>query len=300
VGLGNLFMEDSKPLLVAVEGDDLGKMLEAGLDAIGGLGKLVSGKGVVLKPNLVAAEPPPVSTPIEMVIAVGKLAQDAGAGPITACDCNASGVAKAIKFEALEYPSHLKEAGFEMDAVDFADRISHVFVSKEGWRSHPTIGVVKTMHESDVIINLPMVKRHGSARFTCALKNHFGSVYGPLRFVAHKKQDSDEESGTEYFDIALAEFADAVRPELNIVDARSLLIRGGPTMKGKARAKDGVNRIILCGDMVATDVYCARLMAEHDDTFTTDMISLQIETAEKLGVGVGDPDNVVVKEIIVT
>ncbi len=297
-GLGNLFMEDSRPLLVAVEGDDLGKMLEAGLDAIGGLGKLVSGKSVVLKPNILNTQPPPITTPVDITIAVGKHAQGAGATSIVACDGSA-GAAKTVKFEGLGYPAPLKEAGFGLDPVAFDDRMAHVFVGKEGWRSHPTIGVAKPLHEADVIINLPVVKRHDSARFTCALKNHFGSVYGPLRFVAHKKQDS-EENGTEFFDIALAEFADAVRPELNIVDARTLLIRSGPSMKGKARAKDGVNRIILCGDMVATDVYCARLMAEHDDTFSPDMISLQIETAEKLGVGVGDPNNVVVKEIIVT
>ena len=297
-GLGNLFMEGDKPLLVVVEGQDMGKMLDAGIKALGGLEKLVSGKGVVLKPNLVASQPPPVTTPIEMVVAVGKRAQKAGAGKIIACDCNASGVAKAMKFEAMQYPSHLEEAGIEMDAVDFADRISHVFVEKPGWTAHPTIGVVKTMHESDVIISLPMVKRHGSARFTCALKNHFGSVYGPLRFVAHKKQESDPEKGTEFFDTVLAEFADAVRPELNIVDGRSLLIRNGPTLEGVAEVKNGVNRIVLCGDMVATDVYCAGLMAENDDTFSLDMIALQIEVAEKLGLGTGDLSNVVIKEVI--
>ena len=295
-GLGNIFMEGDKPLLVVVEGDDLGKMLEAGLDAIGGLEKLVAGKNVVLKPNLVASQPPPVTTPIEMVVSVGKLAQKAGAASLTACDCNAKGVSRAAKFEAMDYPARLKEAGIAMDAVDFADRISHVFVKKQAWTAHPTIGVVKTLHEADVIINLPMVKRHSSARLTCAMKNHFGSVYGPLRFVAHRKQD--KEGDVEFFDKTLVEFADSVRPELNIVDGRTLLIKNSPTMSGPAEAKPGVNKIILCGDMVATDVYCSQLMAEHDDTYSTDMISLQIELAQKLGLGVGDLNDVVVKEII--
>ena len=296
-GLGNIFMEGDKPLLVAVEGEDLGKMLEAGLDALGGLEKLVAGKNVVLKPNLVASQPPPVTTPIEMVVAVGKHAQAAGAASLIACDCNAKGVSKAAKFVANDYPDRLKEAGIAMDAVDFADRISHVFVTNQSWTAHPTIGVVKTLHEADVIISLPMVKRHGSARLTCALKNHFGSVYGPLRFVAHRKQE--KEGDVAFFDAALAEFADSVRPELNIVDGRTLLIKNGPTMEGAAEAKPGVNRIILCGDMVATDVYCSQLMAENDDTYSTDMISLQIEIAQKLGLGVGDLKDVVVKEIIV-
>jgi uncharacterized protein (DUF362 family) len=250
----------------------------------------------VLKPNLVSSDPPPVTTSIEMVVAVGELARSAGAASLTACDCNAKGVSKAAKFAANDYPARLKEAGIAMDAVDFADRISHVFVKKQGWTAHPEIGVVKTFHNADVIISLPMVKRHGSARFTCALKNHFGSVYGPLRFVAHKKQEADGD--TEYFDTALVEFADAVRPELNIVDGRSLLIKNGPTMTGAAEVKPGVNKIILCGDMVATDVYCSQLMADNDDTYSTDMIALQIEIAQKLGLGVGDLKDVVIKEII--
>ena len=297
-GMGNIFMEGDKPLLVVVEGDDLHKMLEAGFDAIGGLERLVSGKKVVLKPNLVASQPPPITTDIEMVVAVGGHARRAGAESITASDCNSSGVGKAGKFEAMKYPSHLKEAGIKMDAVDFGDRLAHVFVGKEEWRSHPTIGVVKTLHEADVIINLPMIKRHDAARFTCALKNHFGSVYGPMRFVAHRKMGS-EKNGKDFFDGAIAECADAVRPELNIVDGRSLLIRNGPVLSGGAEVKSGVNRIILCGDMVATDVYCAKLMQEHDDTFSPDMISYQLDTARKLGLGAGDLDAVVIKEIIV-
>jgi uncharacterized protein (DUF362 family) len=158
--------------------------------------------------------------------------------------------------------------------------------------------VARTLHEAEVIVNLPVIKRHGAARFTCALKNHFGSVYGPLRFVAHEKIKS-EENGELFFDRALAEFADAVRPELNIIDGRSMLIRGGPSLSGKAEVKSGVNRLILCGDMVAADVYCSKLMEEHDDSYSVDMIKSQLETAERLGLGVRDLKNVVVKEIVV-
>jgi uncharacterized protein (DUF362 family) len=297
-GLGNLFMEGDKPLLVVVEGNSLSTMLAAGIDAIGGLNQLVSGKNVVLKPNVLNTEPPPVTTPVETVIAIGKYAQSGAAASITVCDSNSSASARAVKFEGLGYPERLKGTGFKMDAVGFDETISHVFVEKSTWRSHPSIGVVKTLHEADVVINIPVVKRHGGARFTCALKNHFGSVYGSLRFVAHRKMDKEGDAGKEFFDVALAEFADAVRPELNIVDARTLLTRAGPSMKPNSKVVEGINRIVLCGDMVATDVYCAQLMAENDEEFSPDMITTQIETAVKLGLGAGDLKDVVVKEII--
>lgn len=293
-GLGNIFTEGQKPLVVVVEGTDLEKMLGAGLDALGGLKKLVANKSIVLKPNVVNDQPPPVTTDIEFLAAVARHAREAGAASMTTCDSNSSGVSKAGKFEALEYPGRLKEEGIALDAVDFGDRRSFIFVSKSHWKSHPVIGVAKTLHNADVIVNLPVVKRHDSARFTCALKNHFGSVYGPLRFVAHNRSKSDR----EFFDRALAEFADAVRPELNVIDARSLLVRGGPGLSGKAEIKAGVNRIILSGDMLAADVYCAQLMQEHDNTFSSDMISIQLDAAEKLGLGARDLKHVLVKEII--
>jgi uncharacterized protein (DUF362 family) len=238
-----------------------------------------------------------VTTDIDLLLSVGAHAQKAGASSVLVCDGNSSGVSKAGKFETLNYPARLKDAKFGLAAVDFGDRLAHVFVEKPQWQAHPTIGVARTLHEAEVIINLPVIKRHGSARFTCALKNHFGSVYGPLRFVAHEKAKAGE-NGELFFDRALAEFADAVSPELNIIDGRSLLIRGGPTLSGKAEVKSGVNKIILCGDMVAADVYCSKLMEEHDDTYSVEMIKNQLETAEQLGLGVRDLNNVVVKEIV--
>jgi uncharacterized protein (DUF362 family) len=293
-GLGNLFMQDEKPLLIVVEGDDLKKMLEAGLEAIGGLEKLVSGKSVVMKPNNLAGRPPPVTTDIEMVLAVGLLARSAGASSLAACDA----VQKTEKFRKLGYLSRLAEAGITMDTVDFGVKSDHVFVSKQGWTSHRSIGVVKPLHRADVVINLPMVKRHASARFTCALKNHFGSVFFPLRYLAHKKKNSKSDEGRKFFEHALVEYADAVRSELNIVDGRKLLVREGPTLSGKAEVKEAVNRLVLCGDIVATDAYCSKLMEENDETYSHDMVAYQLETAEKVGMGVRDLNNVVIKEII--
>jgi uncharacterized protein YecE (DUF72 family) len=54
----------------------------------------------------------------------------------------------------------------------------------------------------------------------------------------------------------------------------------------------GVNRLILCGDVVATDAYCARLLAEHDGTFSPEMIAGQLKHAAALGLGTADLDAV--------
>ena len=81
------------------------------------------------------------------------------------------------------------------------------------------------------------------------------------------------------------------------MDARAILARSGPGLGGGAEVVPGVNKLILSGDMVAVDAYCARLMAQHDETFTLDMITPQLRHAAAVGLGKADLDAVKVVEI---
>ena len=49
--------------------------------------------------------------------------------------------------------------------------------------------------------------------------------------------------------------------------------------------------------MVATDAYCADLMKTYDDTFDPEMISLQLEYAQKLGLGTIDKAKIEIMEV---
>ena len=93
------------------------------------------------------------------------------------------------------------------------------------------------------------------------------------------------------------EIAGVVNPDLNIVDARTVLTVGGP------RYSSGVpvdaNKIVLCGDMVATDAYCSDILSAHDPDFTLDMAMPIIGRAEYLGLGTSDLSEVEVIEITV-
>ena len=107
------------------------------------------------------------------------------------------------------------------------------------------------------------------------------------RLVAHKQKGKG-------FERRLVEFADAVRPELTLVDARSVLARNGPE---SGDVVSGVRRMILSGDMVAVDAYCAHLLAEHDATFSPEMISEQLRHAQSLGLGQPDLSQIQVVEV---
>jgi len=114
------------------------------------------------------------------------------------------------------------------------------------------------------------------------------------RMLVHTK-DADGRSGL--MAQRIVEFADTVKPQLNVVDARSILARSGPGLGNGAEVVRGVNKIILSGDMVATDSYCARLMAKYDNTFKLDTVAPQLKHAAALGLGKADLDAIKIVEI---
>ncbi|MFC1863604.1 DUF362 domain-containing protein, partial [Thermodesulfobacteriota bacterium] len=164
-----------------------------------------------------------------------------------------------------------------------ASHLKSEFERTEG----PCIRVARQLQEAPVIINMPVLKRHFAGQMTSALKNHFGSVYGPHRWMAHASLNKDR----DYYDRKLAEFASAVRPELTIADIRSIQAVSGPFRESDTKIIEGVNRLIVTGDMVASDVIAMDLMKQHDETFTSDneaIVRRQHEHAEELGIGTSD------------
>jgi uncharacterized protein (DUF362 family) len=295
----NLFMQAGKPLMIVVKGEDLPAMLRAGLEALGGLDKLVSsGREAVLRANYVFRQPYPVTTSADMLVAASEELRNCGFQRTVLFDTHGTNLVTAAApgaiIKKLGVQDAVQESGIEVVNADFFDREQFRLVRNPDWEIADSVAVHKLLHEAGVVIGFPVVKRHHAARFTCALKLHFGSVAMPDRLIAHK---NGETGRPDYLDHRLVQFADAVRPQLNIVDARTLLTRSGPTLGGRSQVVPGVNRIILCGDMVATDAYCARLMAAHDETFSVEMIAGQLQAAVKLGIGTADLDKLRIVEI---
>ncbi|OGL42401.1 MAG: hypothetical protein A2042_02555 [Candidatus Schekmanbacteria bacterium GWA2_38_11] len=298
-GLGNLFLKNEKPLLIVMEGNDKMMMLKKGLEKIGNFEKLVKGKKVVLKPNTVSPGPYPVCTDPDFLIALGKSAIDAGAKSVSIFD--SPGRSERI-FRQLNLPEKAKQFGIELNPVEPTASKFFTTVENQAWEVMEKIDVAIPLKEADVVINVPTVKRHLEAGFSCAMKNHFGSVYGPNRFEAHVKlhkggtyNEWDESFRIPFRKLA-AEFSDTVRCELNVVDAQYLLTKSGPLLDG-AEIKQGVNKLIISGDIVATDAYCSSLMAKHDPSYSLDIWEPVLKYGEKLGLGISDPKKIEIVEI---
>jgi uncharacterized protein (DUF362 family) len=311
-GIPNPYVAEGKPLIVSVQGKDPERMLRAALEALGGLKPLVGGGAeVLIKPNFIFRQPFPITTDPEMIFLTTQLLREAGASGVEVFDAPGTYLLGTERETSNfnDIVSRGKKQGIAVTIGDAGRRREYVKTKKEGWRAYPEIIVHKKVHQAPVIVNMPCLKRHHTSFLTCALKNQFGAIYGAQRWDSHirgegvKKGIKGSDARTEapfrdetHFMTALAEFADAVRPELSIVDARAILTKGGPT-RGKGEVKEGINRFILSGDMVALDTYCSRIMEEHDETYFTDMIVPYLRVAERLEVGTMDLNQVKIIEL---
>jgi uncharacterized protein (DUF362 family) len=299
---------DGKPLLVIVEGQDIEAIVEAGLDAIGGLGRVIgNNRQVVLKPNTNQSDPFPSITAPETLRAV-------------ASHCRKAGAEHIVVHEDHKFGPDLYYTPDELPGIDiqlsFSSDVSHyVLVEYEKWHGDldpgvafkdieltkpasniqdgfqktegPCLRVAHQLQEAPVIISMPVLKRHFGGQISSALKNHFGSVYGAHRWIAHGTLQTDR----DYYDRKLAEFASAVRPELTITDVRSIQAVSGPFIQPDTKIVEGVNRLIISGDMIAADVVAMDLVKKYDDTFTPTneaIVRRQHEHAEELGLGTSD------------
>ncbi len=208
-------------------------------EVLGGFDKLRTlGREAILKGNYVQPQPYPVTTPADFVVAVSQALKRDGFERTTLFEAQGSRLVPAFAPEAgmrkVGVFDEVQRQGVEVLAADFFERDDFGSCATRPGRSRPPSPSTASIHEAPVLVSLPVVKRHGSARFTCALKMHFGSVAMADRLVAHK---NERQQG--YFDQRLVHFADAAKPQLNIVDARALLARSGPGLSAGSEVVRG-------------------------------------------------------------
>jgi uncharacterized protein (DUF362 family) len=276
-----------KPILVCVTGTDFSEMLKAGLSQLGGLSKLIgANEDVLIKPNCNAAEPYPGMSDVNSLVATVKEVQNVTSGTVTVADQGyepAPGVYSYSNMDPL-----ITEAGAELLVMD-----QTYLVKRSGWNLNTQdFKVYSTIYDAPIIINHCALKRHHTADHSCALKNNVGTVLGPglisTRSYLHREASDFKET--------LAEIAFAVNPELNIVDARTVLTVAGPSYYSGVPVQ--ANKIVLCGDIVATDMYCQHILADLDPDCVLESPGTGVTGyAEALGLGTADLSQVEIIEI---
>ncbi|MBW7957728.1 MAG: DUF362 domain-containing protein [Deltaproteobacteria bacterium] len=273
----NAFAEGGVSLVSAATGKTVDEMVENAVDLIGGFDRLgLSGKTVLLKPNVVSGEANPATTNPEVVGAVARAVSRRGAKKVYVGDMSAL---RTISTRRNMNRNGILEAASDngAEAIIFED-FEWYTVPLEGTRHLTEAYVTEWIYRPDIIINLPVIKTHRSASYSIALKNFIGCTH--LRQRPYL-------IGPSHWEELISEFNAAYVPELNIVDGTVSMIEGGPWQGTPADTR----LIIASGDRVAADIAGLGLIRSFGrwEPVTSKPVweQRQIMRAVELGVGRG-------------
>ncbi len=289
----NLFANTKKssklPDMAAIYGGSAVDMFERGIVAMGGMKRFVSkGQTVVVKPNIGWDKPPEwgSNTNPDLVGRVVKHCYDAGAKKVICFDHTCgndwdnrygiSGIRKAVEDNGGEMIPGNSEEWYEPQDIP-----KGVILKKAK--------VHKLAINPDVFINIPVLKHHGGAKITCALKNYMGCVWD--RKWYHKNNMPQ----------CIADYATYQKTSLTIVDAYRVMLDYGPIGRSPEFAPI-VKYQIISTDIVAADVAAIKIFAsvvkkaKKGIPFSVKNIKY-VDAAEKLGVGTTDLSKLSVERI---
>lgn len=276
----NPFTTDGHALVAVVTGEDIPEMLSEGLRLLGGVDRLgLKGKRVLVKPNLLNNRPPPTTTNPAVVAAVVAEVRRGGAADVSVAD--SSGMIRfptRENFLATGMGPAAEEAGARVLCLEDEPWVG---VSPDQASVLPRFLVSKPVYEADLVINVPVVKTHRFADYSCGLKNLVG--------IIHPRHRPSLAFLSGHWHERIAELNLAVHPALNIADATTIMIAGGPTSGTAATG----NLLLFSGDRVALDVVALALLRSYGASSRILEHSIweqrQIKRAGELGLGVRSP-----------
>ncbi len=267
------------PDLVAIRNGEPEALFDHGIEALGGMGRFVKkGQKVVVKPNIGWNVPPEraANTNPRLVRRIVEHCLQAGAKEVYVfdhtCDAwrdsyRASGIEQAVKDAGGKLAPGNSESYFQTVAIPGGHRLRRT-------QEHELV------LGADVFINVPVLKSHGGARLSVAMKNLMGVVW-----------DRGEWHSNDLHQ-CIADFATYRKPDLNVVDAWNVMLRHGP--RGVSTA-DVVNMRsqLLSTDLVTADAAAARLFGLKQPEEVG-----YIHIAGEMGAGRMDLENLAIRRIV--
>jgi uncharacterized protein (DUF362 family) len=254
--------------LVAVKGGSAEKMFDAAIASMGGMNRYVKkGQTVVVKPNIgwdVTPERAGNTNPI-LVKRIIEHCYNAGAKKVYVFDNTCDNWEKCYSNSGIE--KAVRDAGAKI--VSGAQESKYHEIDVKNGRILKKAKVHELILESNVFINVPILKHHSSAKITAAMKNHMGIVWDRKFWHMNNLHQ------------CIADFASWRKPDLNIVDAFNVLKKNGP--RGVS-TDDVINMksLLLSTDIVAIDAASAKLFGTEPDDIP------YIKLADSMKIGIKD------------
>jgi uncharacterized protein (DUF362 family) len=235
--------------LVAIKDGTPDKMFDRAMEAMGGMKNFVKpGQKVVVKPNIgwdVSPERAGNTNP-KLIKRIVEHCFEAGASKVYVFDHTCDEWRKTYDTSGIEKSA--KDAGATVAPGNTESYYQKVTIPKgkklKEAKEHELI------LESDVFINVPILKNHNSARLTIAMKNLMGIVWD--RGYWHRNDLHQ----------CIADYVSYRKPDLNIVDAYRVMRRNGP--RGVSTNDVALMKYqIISDDIVAADAASAKIFGKE-------------------------------------
>jgi len=235
-----------KIAITKIQNDNISEAIESAIDLIGGLERFISqGDKVLIKPNLTTDKSHEfgVTTNPIVVEAIVDLARRAGAKDIVIGEGTMVGLNTMEVFEALGYCELARRTGVQLVDLN-TDEMEVVKIPNP--RVIDSIHIPKTYLQSNVVINVPLLKTHICAVATLSLKNIKGVIpqYDKRRLHALGVNDG------------IVDINKVLKQNLIIVDG----MRGQEGLGPISGTPVDMNLIITGTNPVSVDAVCAKIM----------------------------------------
>jgi uncharacterized protein (DUF362 family) len=230
--------------MAIARGSNPGANTRAALAALGGIEQFIArGDRVVIKPNVGwnRKEEQAANTNPAVVAEVVRQVKSTGAASVWVTDVTVNNAERCFSRSGIRAAA--EAAGAEVILPSEA-RFRPTAVGGETLR---VADVLWPFLEADKVINVPLVKQHGLARATMAMKNWYG-VLGGHRVRLHQEIDR-----------SIFELTAMMKPTLTVLDATRVLMANGPS----GGSLDDVKRFdtVAAGvDEVALDAFGASFL----------------------------------------
>lgn len=231
--------------LVAVRGGEPGAMFDQAMASLGGMQAFVpKGSRVVVKPNIGWDVTPErgANTNPALVRRIVEHCLQAGAREVSVFDHTCDPWAQSYRSSGIERA--VRDAGGKMVPGNSEGYFERVAVP--GGKRLTEVKVHGLLLESDVLINVPVLKHHSSTMLTVGMKNLMGVVWD--RGYWHRNDLHQ----------CIADFVSYRRPTLTVVDAYNVMKQNGPRGVSAADIVQ-MQALVVSADPVAADAAAAKL-----------------------------------------
>ena len=233
--------------LIAVMNGEPEEMFDMGIQALGGMGSFVSpGQKVLVKPNIgwdVVPEKGGNTNPA-LVKRIIEHCLKAGAKEVYVFDNTCDNWIRCYQNSGIE--KAVKSAGGKIVPANSEKYYQEVTI--QNGKKLTSAKVHEMVLDSDVFINVPILKNHSSTRMTGALKNMMGVVWDRGFWHANNLNQCIADFGLY-----------SKKPNLHVLDAYNVMMRNGPrgvSVEDLSKMKS----LFLSTDGVAVDAAGAKMM----------------------------------------